>query len=449
MWLTLSLLLLTAPAPRGVVGDCPPALAAEVLQIEWPGTGPWWAPREVAGHTVVRYGDVLVIEPTVPVTLDNLLRDVPEPYQALLRRGEDGPETATPQAAAPLTEAATILVRGWRDEVSRQRLREAACWMAAPTVGNLWQQQVQRQAGEPWLRVAALPVVGEPLFGLLAAFPSTTANYERVQTVALEQRGLDRFARKQAELGGTLPAAEYRQGLLERTRATTELGRDARLSTAITLDQVGSAAELAAAWSAQCGTTLTVAADLPNRPLRLQATALPARQALVALARVAGATLRPAGDGYRLDPPRQVAALLVRNTPLRWWPATQFTVNEQYAAEDDLRAACYAALEATWEQRLRDGALRLRELPEATRQPLAALLEQAVAWGWANLPANLPNEQGGVALKCWYHPDEGSFELSAPGYSQWLGGATALRLRALVDPPAAAALQTADWGGGR
>ncbi|MCC7495696.1 MAG: hypothetical protein IT204_25320 [Fimbriimonadaceae bacterium] len=450
MWLTLSLLWLTAPAPRGVVGDCPPALAAEVLQIEWPGTGPWWAPREVAGHTVVRFGDVVVVEPTVTVTLDALLRDVPEPYQALLRRGEDGPEDLAPEQVAPLTDAAFILTKGLDDDESRQRLREVACWMAGPAVARVWRQQEQRLAGTPWVRLVPTPLEPQaPLIGVVYYLDPRPVIGGSLR-VELGQVGLDRFARKQAAKGGALPAEEYRRRLLAATRAGTGIGRDRRLDVAIDLDQVATIDELAGLWAVESSVPLAVEPAVAARPVLLRADRLPAREALLALARLAGAELTATAEGYRLTAPRETGALLARNTPLRWWPATQFTVNDQYAAEDDLRAACYTALGQAGQDLLRDEARRLGDLPPAATPAFGELLEEVTAWHWAALRPSLPDEAGQVRMKCWYHSKWQIIELSLPGYSEQLTGlAVAQFLARAAGVPAFSPDLVSAWGGGQ
>jgi hypothetical protein len=393
------------------------------------------APFEIGGVEAGWYGKVLVVQ-TLPAGASwptRLASGFDAEVRRLLVREVYSRAEYTPEATDRVLEAMTLL--GTHAKGARASLAADALFLAAPSLGELRWQGGQTQDGFAFLQYHPDVPGKDTTLPLSLEYPVPRAGLvAQPERFMLAESGYDEFAVALAQAGGGMTLAEYRQRQAQEAAVKDRpFAADARLDTVVQLDAWdGPVADLATALGGRAGVKLVVDGEVAAKPVHACLHGVPARQVLMALARVAGATLLREGDLYRLAKPAGAAEQLAVSAPLSGWCAGQEDRVEARVSEQALRERVWEQLDQAKLEDIGAHPLRLERAEPALRHALTAWAYHRLGRRLKLLIDSLPDRAGGVSMwlvhytKPDIHPDR--YELVTPAYSEMVGGLLAMRV---------------------
>jgi len=355
--------------------------------------------------------------------------------EILFRPRDDGQSTNIP-GYEYILDAVRVLYRDGNVSERQEMLTRAACWMAAPELSDILRYVDAFTEGKMLVRVLdAEPTEEDPCsqhLGLTVP-ASGLGKDDHALPVIFHGPSYDKFALMLQEAHGIIPLDEYTRRVIARAREMEDaFADDEALQKTVTIevDQEMMAA-VARRLADEVGCPLEVEDTLRGARVTAHVQDCSLRDFCLALGRVAGAAFIATENekGYAWDVPRGPLEQLLAALPLPLWALVQMTTFERDQVRQEAVRAFWKALGPAMIESFRGKAGRVADIPPTAHLAVQQLAYVTFAAQFVQWSQNLPERNGKVPLWLYESEEAGSFELAAPGGSEFVGGLAYLRLK--------------------
>jgi hypothetical protein len=366
-----------APPYTGEIGEVLPTLTAiaEECGVE---TAVW------RGIIIARRGRPGTLRERLSAAVTGRAHD-------LLFRPPDSRREWEPGWREIVVEYAKRLARGDQSPETQALANDAAMWMVAQALDEVFQWDEANRAGRYWLHVVPrdAPAGAGPAPKaeglLLYRLKPTSDSPGHAEFIAIKDASSDWWAEEAARQRPTVSRDELVQGYIAKAIETHSIAL-APGAGLITVEAAGPSADVAQAVGAQIGGRVVWDPDRGQR-VTVCLRAARAEDALLALAGVTGRYPWKLNDGVRLADPGQANEALLAALPLADWVTCASTVEERKVAAMEWVLVLWRQLPERDADALRAGWVRMAALSQTARRLLSEYIR---TWLIANpLPAAL------------------------------------------------------------